>query len=609
MKTKSNTQRLLGLLLCCPLAALAVPVTFTVSMDYQTTNSTPTFTPGADSVELKGSFNNWGGGVALVNVPGTGLYTNTIDVAGNAGDTIQYKFHTYGAHDTWESLQDYIYGPGANRTFVLGSSAQVLPMQCFADTWGGTVALSVQVDMLAETLAGAFNPAADTVELKGSFNAWTTGYALTNDPTGVSAPTNIYSTTLNIGNATPSAAPGSLVAYKFHFYGSHEVWESDPNRLQQLSGGAATVWPVVCFNRACSIPVPVALYLQLDMSSQIIAGTFDPAGPYQLWADGDNLGGWGDPPQGTQMFADASRPGIYTNCWSGIFSPGATFPFKFKIWNTSSGSTTWENLYNNTNRSVVWTGTEPKDANANHLLTLGPVLFSNFQANTNDYLPNDTWVTFSVDMTHAYGVTNNNPTYGSIDWNDGLHQVYVNGPFAGYNGVRNAWWPWVQTPVDPAFSQWQLTNNPAGSQIYSLQVLLPKGSPVRVDYKYSIDGYDNEAAAFQDHFREVRSLGFASYAFPRDTFGTNYSEPTFGNLSIGAPAAGKVPVSWLGLPGVHLQSTANLALGTWTDLYQTDGTNYTTGTWTQDGLNSLTNYTVGSRPTFFRLVKTGSSGQ
>jgi hypothetical protein len=351
----------------------------------------------------------------------------------------------------------------------------------------------------------------------------------------------------------------------------------------------------------------------VDMNSQILAGNFDPAGPYQLWADGDNLGGWGDPPQGMQMFEDTSRPGIYTNYWSGSFSPGASFPFKFKIWNTTTLGTTWENFPGNTNRSVVWTGTEPLDANNNHLITLGPVLFGNFQANTNDYLPADTWVTFTVDMTGAVGVTNNNPDYGAITWGDGSgHAVYVNGPFVNYNGTRNNWWAWAATPVDPVFPQWQLTNNPVGSQIYSLEVLLPKGSPVRVQYKYSIDGYDNEAGALQDRFRDVRTLATANYAFPQDTFGLQYSEFVynfppwdFGLLTIGGASGGTVPVTWVGRPGVHLQTTSDLASGTWTDLNNTDGAVWSAGTNSPNGLVSLTNYPASSGATFFRLIKPG----
>ena len=265
--------------------------------------------------------------------------------------------------------------------------------------------------------------------------------------------------------------------------------------------------------------MPCALYLEVDMSSQILIDNFDTTGAYQLWADGDNLGGWGDPPQGLQMFADTSRPGIYTNYWSGSFSPGASFPFKFKIWKVATSGTTWESLTDNTNRSVVWTGTEPL-VNGKHLITYGPVLFSNFQANQGDYLPAATLVTFSVDMTGAVGISNTTPDE-VITW-DGTQSVYINGPFVGWGGNRNTWWNWAQTVVDGGPAAWQLTNNPIGSQIWSLQVLLPAGSPVRVQYKYSINGWDNGATVGQDRFRDVRTLATANYAFPQDTFTGQY---------------------------------------------------------------------------------------
>ena len=213
-------------------------------------------------------------------------------------------------------------------------------------------------------------------------------------------------------------------------------------------------------------------------------------------------------------------------------------------------------------------------------------------------------------MTGAVGVTANNPTYGGITWGDGSgHAVYVNGPFVGYLGVRNSWWAWAQTPVDPVFPAWQLTNNPVGSQIYSLEVLLPKGSPVRVQYKYAIDGYDDEAGPGADRFRDVRTLGLANYAFPTDTFGIQYVENLydphdFGRLAIGAASAGTVPVQWLGRPGVHLQTTTALG-GTWADLNNTDGTTWTAGVASPDGLVSVTNYPANAGATFFRLVKPG----
>jgi len=52
---------------------------------------------------------------------------------------------------------------------------------------------------------------------------------------------------------------------------------------------------------------------------------------------------------------------------------------------------------------------------------------------------------------------------------------------------------------------------------------------------------------------------------PRDKFGNQYNEPFFNlnnpgaaNLSVGPAVAGKVPVTWLGRPGAHLQVNSSL---------------------------------------------------
>jgi hypothetical protein len=102
---KTNTKKYAiwaALLLGTAMGAFAVPVTFQVNMDYKMTNATPTFADPGDTVEVKGGFNGWGAGVALVNVPGSGWYTNTVEVTNTAGSTVQYKFHCYGTHgDQW----------------------------------------------------------------------------------------------------------------------------------------------------------------------------------------------------------------------------------------------------------------------------------------------------------------------------------------------------------------------------------------------------------------------------------------------------------------------------------------------------------------------------
>ncbi len=197
----------------------------------------------------------------------------------------------------------------------------------------------------------------------------------------------------------------------------------------------------------------------------------------------------------------------------------------------------------------------------------------------------DTVVTFSVNMTNAVG----NDSHQFDPVND---QLYVNGI--------------------PSFFTWntslpQLTNNPIGSLIYSIDILLPAGSSIQQTYKYGINANDDEAGSGNNHVRYVRTTG--RYVMPMDKFGTQHGEPaSFGQLSASTASAGRVPVTWLGLPHVHLQTSTNLTA--WADRPETDGASgWTSGTLqspsdgTGNGFISSTNYSTGSGRTFFRLVQ------
>jgi hypothetical protein len=212
-------------------------------------------------------------------------------------------------------------------------------------------------------------------------------------------------------------------------------------------------------------------------------------------------------------------------------------------------------------------------------------------------------VTFAVDMNGAVGTDAHVFNAGNGDI------VFINGDFTG-------WYPWYGglNPAD-APPQFQMVLQGAG--IYTNSFLLPKGTTLNRSYRYGM-GYDNgsgvHGALDNDtpgsvvRTRVVRSTATGTYVMPVDKFGTQYGEPFFnplatgdGQLQVGAPSSGAVPVRWLGRPGVHLQSSASVA-GPWTDHSNTDGTNWTSGVNTTNGLMSVTNWpAVGSG--YFRLVK------
>jgi len=220
-----------------------------------------------------------------------------------------------------------------------------------------------------------------------------------------------------------------------------------------------------------------------------------------------------------------------------------------------------------------------------------PVVFWNDE-DPNNVLLVPTTVTFTVNMTNAVDVFGN-------PFDPANDLVMVDGTFVTPN------WPVMDHAADPVinsdYPSHVLQNNPPGSSFYTDTFTVPPGTSLEIFYKYGIyhnssalnTNVDNEAGFGDNHERYIRALG--TYNFPVDIFGiqrTNpaaATEPSFGNLAIGQPAAGQLPITWLGRPGVYLQSTTNLVTGVWVNVNATDGTN--SDSWPQ---------TAGSE--FFRLV-------
>src|SRR6185503_6099212 len=81
-----------GLILSPALAVLAVPVTFRVNMEIQSELGVFNATAG-HAVELHGSFDGWGAGAVLApSAADENIYEAIVDLAGNVGSEVQYKF-------------------------------------------------------------------------------------------------------------------------------------------------------------------------------------------------------------------------------------------------------------------------------------------------------------------------------------------------------------------------------------------------------------------------------------------------------------------------------------------------------------------------------------
>lgn len=213
-----------------------------------------------------------------------------------------------------------------------------------------------------------------------------------------------------------------------------------------------------------------------------------------------------------------------------------------------------------------------------------------------DLLATNVWVTFSVDMTGAvwYGTT--------TPFDPGSDSVYVNSPEFD-NGT---WLNWGQFGL----GSYQLMQV-GSSLIYTNTFLIPSGGSVTATYKYGIDAVDNEAASGINHARVIRSVATGAYSFPTDTFGYQYNEPASGQLAVAPAQAGlvnlpglrTVRVSWLGSPGVQLQTSTNLTKGAWVSHPETSGTVWSAGINSTNGLISVTNWPALSGNLFFRLLQ------
>jgi hypothetical protein len=303
---------------------------------------------------------------------------------------------------------------------------------------------------------------------------------------------------------------------------------------------------------------PAYCNVQFSVDMSLVAANDPGFNPASVTVNGDALpNGWNGAPCTNNP--DAANPNVYTSS-NLLIAVGTSVNYQFRY--LSYGNTMYDALggVGGVNRTVV----VPNLASTN----IPPVYWDD--ASPNDVLNEDTVVTFSVSMTNAvwYGT--------STPFNPDGDYVFVNGDFLG----------WLTWNPDSLLS-YILANNPSGSGIYTYTQTFPKGHARSLTYKYSIDGTDNEAAAYQNHFRYIRSTD-GVYNLPLDTFGTQYVEPKVGGLAIGSPSGGSVPITWLSYPNVNLQSSSDLL--NWLDVPNTTGA-------------SSISLPAGSNSQFFRLIQ------
>jgi len=633
-----------ALLLCAAgiMTAQAQNTFITFSVNEASNLANGSFNPPADSVYVRGTFDGWAyPGLQLVQVGSSSIYTNTTDdTSGQDQSDGNVNFIYVDTENGDESPGNYqnrmAYLPAGNNASV------VLPTPYFNDI-GPAVTNNVkfQVDMSQQLEIGTFHPGSgDTLVVFGSFQGWnaTAGgtCVLTNDPSIIVTnnnltpqviESNVYTTTITVTeNALrPLASPACAQEYKYIIQTVSSGWSydspaypnNDPDSGNRFFTQGDQVLPIVYFSDSPLTPIAYVT-LNLDMSGVALYDTNFVPNSVTAWG---SFNGWSG---GVPLTNNIAAPN--TNLYSATVAmgEGVSFVLQYRYTNSTYGGWVYDyaqdggpNWVNNNNyRRSINLPITASDINTNF-----PTVFFNDLA-PNDYLPTATPVLFSVNMNGAVD-TNGVPFDPATD------AVYVNGMFAGATpsdpnpaaGVSQYWYPWAggtSVPAQPAYQMVQV----GSTGIYTNTIVMPRGTPVALSYQYGTDPgqtygapLENEAVPAAVHYRVVRSTGFNPYTMAVDTFSNQpYQEPFFsvgniagignlagGNLNVGTPAAGTVPVSWLGRPGAHLQTSTSLT-GVWQDLPLTDGTNWTAGSSSTNGFVSVTNW-PSSGKTFFRLVK------
>ena len=242
--------------------------------------------------------------------------------------------------------------------------------------------VTFSVNMSVQQTLGNFNPATQTVEVRGPFNAWA-GTALTAQGEGV------YSGTVRVSGAA------AAVPYKF-FAGGYEAGGDRTFTLAFNSDRAPTpaqVLGTVFYSNVNTVPDFRLVTFAVNMSQQISLGRFNPATDFLEIRGGMNSWGGGT----TWRLADGDSDGIYTGTFNIEGTAATTVEYKF--YNTASGAPN-----------------SGYESGSDRTVTLGPVqtaqnvaavFFSNDSGATRQ-------VTFAVDMSIQQAMGKFDPVTGVV---------------------------------------------------------------------------------------------------------------------------------------------------------------------------------------------------
>jgi len=352
-------------------------ISFSVNMNHQIVLGA--FNPATDAVTV-----DWGAGFTstnfayLTDVDADGIYTGSATISAPEGASVPYRFTIEPADIAAPLVSETV-----NRNFSMPSTALTVA-SAYYNNIEGYRDVTFSVNMSVQQTLENFNPATQTVEVRGPFNSWA-GTQLVDQGSG------IYRGTVRVSGA---AGP---ISYKFFTAGvGAGGYESGGDRSFNLalnSDRAPTpdqVLDVVFFSGVNTVPDFRRVTFAVNMNQQISLGRFNTATDF-LEIRGD-MNSWGG---GTiWRLADGDSDGIFTGTFNIEGTAATTVQYKF--YNTAFGIG-----YETTpNRALVLGPTQTPQ-------TASTVYFNNDSGQTRQ-------VTFAVDMSVQELIGNFNPATGVV---------------------------------------------------------------------------------------------------------------------------------------------------------------------------------------------------
>ncbi len=438
--------------------------------------------------------------------------------------------------------------------------------------------------MRIKILKGDFNPATDSVVVRGTFNSWSGIADMLTDPDGDST----YSLQKKYLPADEA------IEFKFVMRkGGADSWEGVSNRQLTPAPGDNTYTAYFDNDSIYVQRFPIAMTFSCNMELEKLSGRFDPAtdtvsvnGSFQGWT-----------PKANRLLPNPLNPDLYEGTWT--INAGVGESIEFKFWYTDNN---WESI---PNRTYTFTNADIANGYASYS--------GNFNNGTLETVLNQpATLKFTVFVPP-----------GAISAINGQPFPVVNTVHAAGSALPLQWpaggWPDSDsTLMIKLYDDGSHGDATAGDKIFTNLITFLAYTVLRVEYKYGINfgdaannggGNDNEAGFAQNHILQMHRYLMSATVIDTFAIRPDYSylkDVVLGPHSIWEPQSSGVTSTLRAVRGINnniawVTGYTGLVLKT-----TNGGTNWVTMTPPDATFDNYTMYALDGNVAW--IFATGSSG-